>query len=138
MDGYSDQPGENLSADDRYTDTWPNYISRVLSAENIKHGVVKISIPFIVFIAIVIVLLVILIALVVASYTIFKKYMGENFQSREEKASFITNWAQNKPKISYNDFKSQVPDSDIIDYDKIKKSTTGGKLNEGKLVENLM
>jgi hypothetical protein len=50
----------------------------------------------------------------------------EDFSTRREKASAIQEWFNQRSDHRYNDYKKAVPDSDIVEYDKVLALYNGG------------
>lgn len=44
----------------------------------------------------------------------------EDFETKREKASAIREWFNQNSDPQYNTYKTQVPESDIVEYDKIR------------------
>lgn len=61
----------------------------------------------------------------------------ERFESNKDKAKFITNWFEKTKKRDYSTYKDEVPQSDIIEYSKIKQLNKQGNLNYNS-VENML
>jgi hypothetical protein len=46
---------------------------------------------------------------------------SEDFSSKREKASAVFGWFSKNSDPQYTDYKRQVPDSNIVDYNEVKK-----------------
>lgn len=57
--------------------------------------------------------------IIVIAFFFTNTYQQEDFATRREKAAVIHEWFNQRSDHQYNNYKKSVPDSDIVEYDKI-------------------
>ncbi len=70
-------------------------------------------------------------------YSIYLRNRREQFSNKEEKATAITAWFKKDDTPTYVEFKQNVKNIDVLDYESAKRLHVGGNLNTANLVEKL-
>lgn len=74
-------------------------------------------------------LAILVVLLIVVSFFLYRRLTKENYASRREKAQTITSWWQSNKNPSYERYKSEVPQSDVVEYSSVRDLKKEGKLN---------
>lgn len=72
---------------------------------------------------------ILIVLLIIVFFFLYKRLTKENYASRREKARTITNWWQGNNDPSYERYKIEVPQSDIVEYSSVRELKKGGNLD---------
>jgi hypothetical protein len=78
--------------------------------------------------------IIILILLLTLFYTMSK---GEEFATRREKAEYIHEWFMKNPSPTYTEYKKDLADANIVEYEDTLKLKQKNRLNVENILENI-
>lgn len=82
-------------------------------------------------------LLVVLVIIAIIAYYYRASWMCEGFATPREKASALSRWVSDNPRALYAEYIVANPESNIVEYSKIKELYAQGKLNPANSIRAL-